>query len=77
MIDIVEQARDMHASAADSCDPAYNRILLEMAAEIERLRREAERLQASNAEFREVNRELRAEIERLRTLLRAETGNTP
>lgn len=37
MNEIVERARDMHASAADSCDPAYNRILLEMAAEIERL----------------------------------------
>jgi hypothetical protein len=37
MSDIVKRARDMHALAVDSCDPAYNRILLEMAAELERL----------------------------------------
>ncbi len=35
MSDIVKRARDMHALAANSCDPAYNRILLEMANEIE------------------------------------------
>jgi hypothetical protein len=38
MSDIVERLRDMHASAADSCDPEYNRALLQAAAEIERLR---------------------------------------
>jgi hypothetical protein len=35
MSDIVEHARAMHALAADSCDPEYNR---KMADELERLR---------------------------------------
>jgi len=38
MTDIVQKMRDMHRLAADSCDPAYNRVLLEAAYEIERLR---------------------------------------
>ena len=35
---LAEKLRDMHALAADSCDPEFNRALLEAAAEIERLR---------------------------------------
>jgi hypothetical protein len=38
MSDIAKKLRDMHALAAGSCDPEFNRALLEAAGEIERLR---------------------------------------
>lgn len=34
---LAQKLRDMHALAADSCDPEYNRALLDAADEIERL----------------------------------------
>lgn len=34
---LAKKLRDMHALAGDSCDPEYNKALLEAAAEIERL----------------------------------------
>jgi hypothetical protein len=34
---LAKKLRDMHALAADSCDPEYSRALLEAADEIERL----------------------------------------
>jgi hypothetical protein len=39
MTDIAKKLRDMHALAAGSCDPEFNRALLEVAGEIERLRK--------------------------------------
>lgn len=38
--DIVAKLRDMHALAADSCDPQFSAALLEAADEIERLKLE-------------------------------------
>lgn len=38
MTDIAKELRDMHAMAANSCDPQFNRAILKAAAEIERLR---------------------------------------
>lgn len=35
---IAQKLRDMHALAANSCDPEFNRALLEAADEIDRLR---------------------------------------
>lgn len=34
---LAQKLRDMHALAADSCDPEFNRALLEAAGEIEHL----------------------------------------
>jgi len=42
--DIVAKLRDMHALAADSCDPQFSAVLLEAADEIDRLRAEVLRL---------------------------------
>lgn len=36
---LAQKLRDMHALAAGSCDPEYNRALLKAADEIEHLRR--------------------------------------
>lgn len=38
MADIAKELRGMHAMAANSCDPQFNRAILKAAAEIERLR---------------------------------------
>ena len=37
-MDIAANLREMHALAADSCDPEYNKALLDAADEIDRLR---------------------------------------
>lgn len=74
---LAQKLRDMHALAADSCDPAYNRMLLEAADEIARLTARAEAAERerdeARAEITEVDRllaaERRAEIERLRAAL--------
>src|SRR5262245_53720518 len=37
MSKLSRKMRDMHDAEADSCDPAYNRVLIEAACELERL----------------------------------------
>ncbi len=44
---LAKKIRDMHALAADSCDPEYSMVMLEAAAEIERLKAEIKGLQVA------------------------------